>query len=121
MNEPRDETPHQPKPSLPSTPPPTLRGLINRLKLPQPRARRIAIGDLLQRGEPEALAALLAHLPKENDAKARLKIVEGLGERRYAPAAAALAALRDASDTPADLAHAATIAFDRIERAANVE
>lgn len=95
---------------------PSLKGLINRLKLPQPMARRIAITDLIRRPEPEAIDALLAHLSRETDHKALLKIVDALGERRHAPAVEALAALRDNLATAADLAHAATIALDRIER-----
>lgn len=98
---------------------PSIKGLANRLKLPQAMARRIAIADLSRRAdqEPEALKALLAHLPRETDHKALLRIVEALGERRHTPAAEALTALRDNPETPADLAHAATIALDRIERA----
>lgn len=96
---------------------PSMKGLANRLNLPQPMARRIAIADLSRRAEPEALAALLTHLPRETDHKALLRIVEALGERRHAPAAESLTALRDNPETPADLAHAATIALDRIERA----
>ncbi len=99
---------------------PSIKGLANRLKLPQPMARRIAIADLSRRAEqePAALEVLLAHLPRETDHKALLRIVDALGERRFAPAVEALTALRDNPDTPADLAHAATIALDRIERLA---
>lgn len=98
---------------------PSIKGLANRLKLPQPMARRIAIADLSRRAgqEPQALEALLAHLPRETDHKALLRIVDAFGERRFAPAFEALAALRDNPDTAVDLAHAATIALDRIERA----
>lgn len=101
---------------------PSIKGLINRLKLPQASARRIAIGDLNRRAaaEPEALAALLAHLPRETDHKALLRIVDALGEHRFAPAAEALTALRNNPETPADLAHAATIAVDRIERRSEI-
>lgn len=99
---------------------PSIKGLANRLKLPQPMARRIAIADLSRRAEhePETLEVLLAHLPRETDHKALLKIVEALGEHRFAPAATALTALRDNPDTAVDLAHAATIALDRIEKRA---
>lgn len=95
---------------------PSIKGLINRLKLPQPMARRIAIADLSNRGEPEAIEALIAHLPRETDPKALLRMIDVLGERRCAAAVEALAALRDDPETPVEIAHAATIACDRIER-----
>ena len=99
------------------TTPPSLKGLINRLKLPQPSARRIAIVDLMKRPEPEAIEALLAHLPRETDPKAVVRIVEHLGQHRHAPAMDALIEVRDNVNTPVEIAHAATIALDRIERA----
>ncbi len=97
--------------------PPSLKGLINRLKLPQAGARRLAISDLTRRAEPEAMQALIAHLARESDPKAMLRIIDYLGEHRHAPALEALAALRDNPQTPVEIAHAATIACDRIEKA----
>lgn len=98
---------------------PSLKGLINRLKLPQPMVRRIAIADLTKRAEPEAIEALLAHLPRETDPKALLRIIDHLGDQRHAPAMLVLIQVRDNADTPVDIAHAATIACDRIEKGAN--
>jgi len=95
---------------------PSLRGLINRLKLPQPMARRIAIADLSKRPEPEAIEALRAHLPRETDPRAIVRIIDHLGDTRYAPAMAALIQVRDNAETPVEIAHAAMIACDRIEK-----
>ncbi len=97
---------------------PSIKGLINRLKLPQPMARRIAISDLTRRAEPEAIEALIAHLERETDPKALLRIIDHLGQQRHAPAMVALATIRDHPDTPVEIAHAATIACDRIEKGA---
>jgi HEAT repeat protein len=95
---------------------PSIKGLINRLKLPQPMARRIAISDLSKRAEPEAIEALIAHLPRETDLKAVLRIIDHLGQRRHESAIAVLISLRDNPETPVEVAHAATIACDRIEK-----
>lgn len=95
---------------------PSLKGLINRLKLPQPMARRIAIADLTKRPEPEAIDALLAHLERESDPKAVLRIIDHLGQQRHAAAMIVLVKVRDSDETPVEIAHAATIACDRIEK-----
>ncbi|GEM_PF-4915695 len=97
---------------------PSIRGLINRLKLPQAMARRIAISDLTRRAEPEAIEALIAHLERETDVKALLRIIDHLGQQRHTPAMIALITIRDHPDTPVEIAHAATIACDRIENGA---
>ncbi|MCC6909896.1 MAG: hypothetical protein IT430_18325 [Phycisphaerales bacterium] len=97
---------------------PSIRGLINRLKLPQAMARRIAISDLTRRNEPEAIEALIAHLPRETDERALLRLIDYLGEKRCAAAMDALTTIRDNPETPVEIAHAATIACDRIEKGA---
>ena len=114
-----DETSHpreNPAPPAPAAVP--LQGLMNRLKLPRASARRSAIIDLCRRPEPEALAALSNHLPRETDQPALLRIIVHLGSVRYAPALSPLRALADDPHAPVDLAHAALIAADRIERSA---
>lgn len=96
----------------------SVKGLIARLKLPAPTARRLAIRDLLSRDDDEGTiaAALTDHLESEDDIRAQVMIARALGERRAVQAASVLAALRDDPDTPVEVAHAATIAFDQIER-----
>ncbi len=98
---------------------PSIRGLINRLKLPQAMARRIAISDLTRRSEPEAVEALIAHLQRETDEKALLRLIDYLGEKRCTAAKDALTTIRDNPETPVEIAHAATIACDRIEKGAD--
>lgn len=95
----------------------SLRGLANRLKLPRASARRIAILDLLSRPDPEVPALLLAHLAREDDLAARLRIIDFLGESRYSPSMPLLRQLASDTDRSPDESHAARIAADRIERA----
>lgn len=114
MDEDTSHPMEKPAPSAPTGV--TLHGLVNRLKLPRASARRIAIIDLCQRPEPEAMEALLNHLSREVDQAARIRIIERLGSVRYLPALAHLRALAEDPGTAVEVAHAALIGADRIER-----
>lgn len=95
---------------------PSIDDLRKRLHAKQPRVRRIALADLQRQASPPAFDLMLAHLEVEPDTELQRRIVESLGQHRYAPAAKPLAALRDGEAADPVVVHAARIACDRIER-----
>jgi hypothetical protein len=88
--------------------------LRSRLLLAEPGARRVAIMDLVRRGEPSALEALAEHLPRERDERGLLMMIERLRAARFAPAAAALRALYENASTAGAVAVMAARAADEI-------
>lgn len=65
--------------------PPTLKGLANRLKMPKPMVRKIAIMDLIHRDQQQpddqAAAVLRDHLGRETDPDLRARIEQYLAQR----------------------------------------
>lgn len=70
------------KPDSPSTPPASLKGLSNRLKIKSKMVRKIAIMDLIkhqaQLGTKEVIDVLALHLEREDQPALQLRVIEFL-------------------------------------------
>ena len=84
------------KPVKPASPPATLKGLSNRLKIKSKMVHKIAIMDLIHRhaelDTPQVVAALAAYLEREDQPALQLRVIEFF-ESHPAEAQAALPVL----------------------------
>ena len=88
--------------------------LIARLSWKDAGARRVAILDLITLSDPGADAALLAHLPGEQDERAAIHIIRRLAAAGRSAPMPLLLKLYENRATPVAIAHAAILAHDTL-------